>query len=493
LQHILSQEDKEMKKNNLRSYWGILAQIPLALVVLLMLAVSACEPEADTGNASNLPTELQNTKWIHRDGDRVEFGTNTVKVIPVSGTGKTFTLQDSATVSALSMTTLYFGSSKTADFIVYLNGTIDSVGLGGVEKTGFWQQDTGNGYEKPVDMLKSIQLTETNWKAILIEIETVGKDVNLDLSGCTQSSEDTGGGLNSDGAFDPLPDFNTGKDRIVSLILPNATTYISGSFDAFSRLTSVSFPASIGLTVNPFRFSPIASFILTGTGYLSTIEDGKALVVDNQLIAYPSASGNITLNNITYINMFAFYNCTSLTSVSFPDVTNINNYAFQYCTSLSSISFPAVERIASSAFSGCTILTDVSFPVVYEISFYAFSNCTSLTSVSLPAVYYIGPDAFQFTGTTALTITLGPNAPNVGFFSFRDVNPTKIVTVKVPAGATGYGPIPATYSGDDTSENWGNGFRGGGWNGRSFVYHEEYGGGVPSINTNITLQVQYQE
>jgi hypothetical protein len=63
---------------------------------------------------------------------------------------------------------------------------------------------------------------------------------------------------------------------------------------------------------------------------------------------------------------------------------------------------------------------------------------------------------------------------------------SKTVTVKVPSGASGYGTIPNTYSGTDTSVNWGNGFRGGGWDGSGFV---EYG----EVNSNITLYVQYQD
>jgi hypothetical protein len=67
---------------------------------------------------------------------------------------------------------------------------------------------------------------------------------------------------------------------------------------------------------------------------------------------------------------------------------------------------------------------------------------------------------------------------------------TKSVTVKVPIGSTGYGTIPATYSGDDKTENWGNGFRYGGWDGSGFVGGGY--GGVSYLNSYITLKVEYQ-
>jgi hypothetical protein len=89
-----------------------------------------------------------------------------------------------------------------------------------------------------------------------------------------------------------------------------------------------------------------------------------------------------------------------------------------------------------------------------------------------------------------MTIILGSTAPTLayGLFTF-DYSAAKTVTVKVPPSATGYGEIPKTYSGTDTTENWGNGFRGGGWTGTAFQSAD----GASSIVTNITLHVVYQD
>jgi uncharacterized repeat protein (TIGR02543 family) len=351
---------------------------------------------------------------------------------------------------------------------------------------------TGGNNEKPVELSKTVQLTEANWKAILTEIETAGKYVNLNLSDCTRSNVDTGGGLRSDGTFDPIRIFEDGKEYIVSLILPNVATSIFGffgfssltsvsasaatsigdyAFEFCTSLTSVSFPAATTIAGGAFLYctsltsvsfpatttianngafwncTSLAFFNLTGTGILSTIEGGKALVQNNtELIAYPSASGNITLNTITSIRWNAFSGCTSLTSVSFLAATDIGQ----------------------NVFGGCTSLTNVEFPAATSIDAYAFAS----------------------TGTTALTIILGPNAPITLDRSFNGIDSAKTVTVKVPSGATGYGTIPATYSGNDTTENWGNGFRGGGWNGSGF--NPDVWGGASDVNSNITLIVEYQ-
>jgi hypothetical protein len=68
-------------------------------------------------------------------------------------------------------------------------------------------------------------------------------------------------------------------------------------------------------------------------------------------------------------------------------------------------------------------------------------------------------------------------------YMFGDVTTPKTITVKVPSGATGYGTIPGPYTGSDTANNWGNAFRGKGWDGTSYL-----NGGV---NEYITLYIQY--
>jgi hypothetical protein len=62
-----------------------------------------------------------------------------------------------------------------------------------------------------------------------------------------------------------------------------------------------------------------------------------------------------------------------------------------------------------------------------------------------------------------LTVRLGPAPPALETELFSDISVgTKNVTVAVPSGAAAkYGSAPALA--DTTTESWGNGFRGKGW------------------------------
>ena len=89
-------------------------------------------------------------------------------------------------------------------------------------------------------------------------------------------------------------------------------------------------------------------------------------------------------SGMTSIGSYAFYYCSSLTSVTIPDgVTSINYRTFCNCKSLTSITIPnAVTYIGEQAFYNCSSLTSITIPdTVTYIDEKAFYNCTSLTSV----------------------------------------------------------------------------------------------------------------
>jgi hypothetical protein len=285
--------------------------------------------------------------------------------------------------------------------------------------------------------------------------------------------------------------------RLKNASFPAVQTIGENAFNFCSDLESISFPATAELGYssssdsysNPFTScSKLTSFTVSGSGNLSVIENGKALGRDGTiLLAYPSASGTITMNNITALDGKVFGSCRSLDSVNFPQVTSIGSETFEYCSNIQDVSFPLVTSIGSGAFSNCSRLQNANFPLVTTIDSSAFISCSNLVSVSIPKVTKIEGWAFRSTGATALSITMGSTAPALGGDIFFGID-TKTVTVKVPSGASGYTPLSGTtvtVSGTNTDVNWANGLRGGGWNGSSFAQYSQ-------PNQNITVIISQQ-
>ena len=183
----------------------------------------------------------------------------------------------------------------------------------------------------------------------------------------------------------------------------------------------------------------------------------------------------VIAEGVTSIGADAFYNCTSLTSVTIPNsVTSIGDGAFASCTSLTGIwvaegnshyasdasgvlfnkdkttlvqclgAFAAytipdsVTSIGEQAFAYCTSLTSVTIPdSVTSIGGLAFYNCTSLTSLTIPdSVTSIGDGAFR--GCSSLTsVTIPDSVTSIGNWAFYEC--TSLTSVTIPDSVTSIG------------------------------------------------------
>lgn len=84
-----------------------------------------------------------------------------------------------------------------------------------------------------------------------------------------------------------------------------------------------------------------------------------------------------------------FDGCSQLQSVALNNYHSyINNYAFANCTMLTSMTFPQkTYMLPDHLFDGCTNLREVKFAEPSELKYLGeavFANCPKLTSITLP-------------------------------------------------------------------------------------------------------------
>ena len=162
-----------------------------------------------------------------------------------------------------------------------------------------------------------------------------------------------------------------------SISIPNSVTSIGKSaFKFCSSLTSISIPNSVTSIGNeafwycsslasitiPNSVTSIGSSAFSNTPWLNNQPNG-CLYAGSCLYAYKGEMPENTHINVkegtTQICGYAFYSCSSLTSISIPNsVTSISEYAFSSCSSLTSITIEATTppTLGSGAFNQGTLI-----------------------------------------------------------------------------------------------------------------------------------------
>ena len=176
--------------------------------------------------------------------------------------------------------------------------------------------------------------------------------------------------------------------------------------------------------------SGVSIFGVNGTLVEGGGSGGGDMSVEDSLITRTLTS--YTNDRVTSIGNFAFYSCSSLTTVSFPAATNIGGSAFSNCSNLTTARFQVATTIGSHAFIDCSNLTTISFPVATTIGSYAFKNCKSLTAVRFPAAITIG--SYAFSNCSNLTIARFQVATTIGSCAFTKCS--RLSTASFPAATT---------------------------------------------------------
>ncbi len=221
-----------------------------------------------------------------------------------------------------------------------------------------------------------------------------------------------------------------------------------------------------------------------------------AVIIPSTLGGYPvTAIGQYAFNtcrfysitipdSVTSIELYAFYNCGTLTSLTIPNlVTFIGDACFYGCNKISSINIPnsvttignnafnvcsqatsaiignSVTSIGSGAFRVCSLLSSVRIgKSVTSIGNVAFELCSSLTTINIPdSVTSIGTNAFQNTSAN-LTVRMrtgkfgvtSPSAPGPDVYFFGNSSTTFVVppimTITSTTVATGLTTNNATIA-----------------------------------------------
>ena len=159
-----------------------------------------------------------------------------------------------------------------------------------------------------------------------------------------------------------------GCSFLTSINIPNSVIKIeSRAFAKCTSLTSIIIPNSVkSIGRNAFYGCSSLATILVEEGNLvfDSRDNCNAIIrtATNQLIA--GCKATTIPNSVTSIGKYAFYLCSSLTSITIPNsVTSIEDWAFCGCSGLTSITIPnSVTSIGDGAFLNCDALKSIRIP-----------------------------------------------------------------------------------------------------------------------------------
>ena len=242
---------------------------------------------------------------------------------------------------------------------------------------------------------------------------------------------------------------NSGKERsCVIKVTSQGDNELSAEYTIIQnqRRYYLYYTSSNGKIVTPYDSSSFGATIISNT-YIDGVGvidfNNPITTIGDEAFYNCSSLTSVTIpDSVTTIGGYAFYNCRSLTSVTVPDsVTTIGEWTFYECSSLTSITIgDSVTTIGISAFSSCESLTSVTIgDSVTTIGLDAFRDCSSLTSVTIPdSVTTIGSSAFE--GCSSLTsITIPDSVVSIGYCAFYNCSSLRSVYCKAttpPAGGS---------------------------------------------------------
>ena len=204
----------------------------------------------------------------------------------------------------------------------------------------------------------------------------------------------------------------------------------------------------------PSQASALYDFEVDGIYY--SINGNHATVTNNGKYdqwqyPIPCYSGNVIIPKsvwylgteylVTSIAKNAFFRCTELTSITFPNsITTILDDAFEGCSGLTNVTIPnSVTSIGDYAFSGCDGITSITIPnSITSIGKYAFSYCSRLTSATIPRNQKTIPTGLFAHCLNLTNITIPNSVTSIGDHAFSYCESLTNVTI-IPNSVTSIG------------------------------------------------------
>ena len=268
---------------------------------------------------------------------------------------------------------------------------------------------------------------------------TIGDNVasigHYAFSGCSLTSITIGDSVTTIGDY-----AFKGCSGLTSLTLGNSVTTIeNNAFQGCTNLTNITIPDSVtSIGIDAFyQCKSLTSVSITDVAAWCDISFGGEIAnpfyyADNLYVNGELISDLVIPDGVTTIGDYAFYGCSSLTSIAIGDsVTTIGDSAFANCTSLTNVTIgESVTMIKDWAFYKCKSLTTVTIgDSVTTIGNCVFYNCDSLTSITIPnSVTTIGIQAF-YDCNSLTNVTIGNSVTTIEDWAFYNCNNLTSITI----------------------------------------------------------------